>query len=226
MSESTDKSKLAIVLLTYNRFEYAEATLRSVLENVWWSGEIRVHIADDGTDGDYRDRLRAIAGGYPNVGSTGVSNSERRGYGANWNLATQHVHPWADYVVPLEDDWVLDTTVLDVTSLVRVFEDTRIGCLRLGYLGFTQALYGEVIRVDGKPLLLLDPLSPEPHVFAGHPRIETVGWEKLAGPWPEGLEPGRTEFEVAHTVRRGIVWPLWMDPDRGPFIHIGSERAR
>lgn len=218
--------KLCVMLLTYNRLQYAEPTLRALLDNILWGGELRVHIADDGSPAGYAETLRAIAGGYEIVGSTGVSNSEHRGYGANYNLATQSVHAWADYVLPLEDDWVL-TQELNVDQLVRNFIDTRIGCIRLGYLGFTQGLHGEIIRVPrGNTLLVLDPQSPEPHVFAGHPRIETVAWERRAGPWPEGLDPNMTEFQAARDIRRGIAWPMHLNPDGGLFEHIGTLRAR
>src|SRR6185295_10366064 len=116
-------------------------------------------IADDGSPEGYAERLRALAGGYSKVEATGISNSARRGYGANYNLASQHSHSWADLILQLEDDYVL-TKKLDINLLVRLFEDTRIGCIRLGYLGFTQELFGEILRIDGQPVVLLDPLSP------------------------------------------------------------------
>lgn len=216
---------LCVLLLTYNREKYAEMTLRAVLDNLLWSGTLNVHIADDGSPAGYIDRLRSIAGGYGSVEHVGVSCSDRRGYGANYNLATQHIHDTTDFILPLEDDWVL-TSRLDCDTLVSAFEEPRIGCVRLGYLGATQELYAELVRVGGAAYWLLDPGSAEPHVFAGHPRFETVSWEREQGPWVEGLDPNRTEFEVAYHVRSGIAWPTWLSVDGGLFAHIGSERAR
>lgn len=218
-------STLCVLLLTYNRKKYAEKTLRAVLDNIKWSGTLNVHIADDGSPGRYVDSLRTIAGGYSSVAHVGASDSDRRGYGANYNLATQHIHDATDFVLPLEDDWVL-TKPLDCDTLVGAFEEARIGCVRLGYLGATQPLYAELVRVKGIAYWLLDAGSAEPHVFAGHPRIETVAWERQQGPWPEGLDPNRTEFDVAYNVRTGIAWPEWLDVNGGVFEHIGSERAR
>lgn len=223
-SRANDKV-LCVLLLTYNRREYAEKTLRSALDNIQWSGTLNVHIADDGSPAGYVDALRRIAGGYDSVAHVGSSCSDRRGYGANYNLATQHIHAATDFVLPLEDDWVL-TSRLDCDTLSEAFVDTRIGCVRLGYLGATQELYAELLRVDGHAYWLLDAGSAEPHVFAGHPRLETVEWERAQGPWVEGLDPNRTEFEVAYHVRSGIAWPCWLSVDGGLFAHIGTERSR
>lgn len=216
---------LCVLLLTYNRRKYAEATLRAVLDNITWSGVLDVHIADDGSPAGYVDALRALVGGYSSVRNVGASCSDRRGYGANYNIATQHIHGTADYVLPLEDDWVL-TSRLDCDTLAATLSDERLGCVRLGYLGATQPLFAELVRINGASYWLLDPMSAEPHVFAGHPRLETVAWQRAQGPWPEGLDPNQTEFDVASRIREGIAWPTWLSVDGGLFAHIGTERAR
>lgn len=222
--------RLTIMLLTYaadaksERAKYAMTTLRSVLDNLRYDGEIAVHIADDGSPDAHRATLRKLAGGYKHVVAVGESNAKRRGYGASYNLATQAVHPGTGFVLPLEDDWEL-VRELDVTPFVLGLDGGRFGCVRLGYLGTTQELRGRVLHSWGKTYLELDPTSPEPHVWAGHPRIETVEWQRDVGPWPEGLEPGSTEFAVAHipAARDGVVFPLYWDMS---FAHIGTVQAR
>jgi hypothetical protein len=159
------------------------------------------------------------------------SDAMRGGYGKNVNLAMQALHSDIDVVLMLEDDWTL-TRPLDVAPLMRALNASiGVECIRLGYLSFTQALYGRVMSAPPEwyKYLLLDPDSPEPHVFAGHPRIETVAYQKRVGPWPEGLNPGATEFAIAHNTeaRRGVAWPMdlvW--PTRDPlFAHIGAVRS-
>ncbi len=226
-NDMTDWPNLCILLLTYNRLEFATKTVRSVLENLHYSGQLRVHIADDGSDEEYRESLRTLVGGYSNVVGVGVSNSERRGYGANYNLAMQAVHSHSRIVLPLEDDWQL-TAPFDLDPLVKALGEEYFGCIRLGYLGLTQSLSGEFILANGIIWLLLNPDSPEPHVFAGHPRLETVDWEKAVGPWPEDLDPNTTEFAVCHQpeAREGVVWPVSMlTTNGGLFAHIGSYEA-
>ena len=215
-----------MVLLTYERFEYAEVTLRSTLENLKFSDPYSVHIADDGSSEEHRQKLYEIAGGYDHVQGVSVTNAERGGYGKSYNLASQQVHNFADLILPLEDDWEMKKE-LDVDALLPAFE--HFGCIRLGYIGYTQNLQGEFINVGDTHYLHLLPDSAEPHVWAGHPRLETKGWQRNVGPWPEGLNAGATEFEVAQRKesRIGVAWPIDLTYPRGDiFHHIGSVQAR
>jgi len=220
--------RLTALLLTCERTEYALSTLRSFFKHAHYSDPLRLHIADDGSRPGHRAILHELGIRLVGAEALTISNSEGRGYGANYNAATQVVHPLTDVVLPLEDDWEL-TRPLDLDHLVHALTTAeRFGCIRLGYIGFTQPLRGEVIFHEGQHYLLLDPESPEPHVWAGHPRLETVTWQRRVGPWQEGLEPGATEFEVAHRAeaREGVVWPLDLVKPYGDlFAHIGSVRA-
>lgn len=229
-----DFPKLMIMLLTYAkdakspRAKYAEKTLRGVLDNVRYSGQLSVHIADDGSPQSHVDKLRQIAGGYPSVNGITSSNANRSGYGASYNLATQTIHQHAQVVLPLEDDWELRQALnLDPFVETLVNASPAIGCIRLGYLGSTKELRGSVGNNSGKTYLLLDPTSPERHVCAGHPRIETVEWERSVGPWTEGLDPGATEFDWCGrtAARTGVAWDM-DSPPGGHFCHIGSVQAR
>lgn len=218
--------RLGVILLTYNRFDYAEATLRACLEHLKCGEfELQVHIASDGDTSEYVECLRQIAGGFPGVIAASQSNSERRGYGASYNLALQTVHARCEYTLPLEDDWVLQRP-LDAQSIIAEMTELDIGCARLGYVGFTQALKATFDAAQGHYWLKFDPDSAEPHVFAGHPRIEDREWTRAVGQWPEDLKPGATEFAVAHIpeARRRVGWPLSVvHPCGDLFAHIGAR---
>lgn len=219
---------IAIVLLTKNRLDYAARTLRAVLHNAASNQPIHVHIADDGSDDPeaHVGKLLQIAEDLRLDYETAPTSTQTGGhsYGRSYNLAMQVVHEFAEYVLPLEDDWEL-TEHLDLDRLVTMLQDPEVGCVRLGYLGWTQPLFGKLHSAGGCVGLLLDPLSPERHVFAGHPRLETREWERAVGPWPEGLGAGTTEFEVAGRphAREGVFWPF-LSPDI--FAHIGTVQAR
>lgn len=229
-----DLPRLTILLLTYApdvshpRSEYARMTLRSALDGICYDGDVWVHIADDGSDPEHVERLQELAGGYAHVRGVGTSNAQRSGYGASYNLATQQVHLANGLVLPLEDDWVL-SGMLDLNRYARalLLPIKTIGCIRLGYLGYTQRLRGSFVSVEGEHYVLLDPDSEERHVAAGHPRLETVEWERAVGPWPEGLDPGTTEFEWCGypEARKGVAWPV-VTPPGGWFHHIGTVQAR
>lgn len=221
--------KLAVVLLTYGRLAYAERTLRTTLDHLYTNHPLIVHIASDGDDTEYLNKLRHIAGGYKEVEGVVVTNSERGGYGKNVNLAMQVYHQHARYALMLEDDWEL-TRDLHIDPLLEVLDTApSIGCVRLGYAGFTQTLRCTIERWVGQHFLVFDPRSEEPHVFAGHPRVEAIAWEREVGEWPVGLQPGMTEFVVATKLegaRRRIAWPIDLVPlSGGLFAHIGTIRS-
>lgn len=222
-------TRLTIMLLTHAsdmkspRVKYAERTIKATLDHLKFDGEISVHIADDGSPERHRENLKKIAGGYAHVHSVGVTNAEGRGYGASYNLATQAVHPGVDFVLPLEDDWELRED-LDVSPYIEALRQ-GYNCVRLGYIGFTQPLAAVFQSVAGQVYLAFDPNSPEPHVWAGHPRLETVQFQRSVGPWPEGVDAGSTEFTVARraNARAGIAWPFAY---RNLYAHIGTVQAR
>ena len=223
---------VAIMLLTWGglpeRREYARRTLDALIANIRCAGPIFLHVADDGSPDDHRADLisRAEASGrFAGVTST---DSQGLGYGVNYNDATHVVHDLAEFILPIEDDWEL-TRDLDLDPLIEALADPRIGCIRLGYLGFTEGFRGETIHAAGHTYLLLAPDSPDPHVFSGHPRIETRTWERHVGLWPEGLNPGATEWEVAHRpeAREDVAWPLDLVLAYGSlFGHVGTVQAR
>jgi glycosyltransferase involved in cell wall biosynthesis len=215
---------VCVMLLTYNRFEYAKITLQSTLENIRYGGPLSVHIADDGSPGTYVADLIEVAKKY-DVSSVSSTNSNHRGYGANYNAATQVVHGIADIVLPLEDDWQL-TRMLEMERFIPALD--TFGCIRLGYLGFTQPLHGVLKHVADATWLQLWERSYEPHVWTGHPRLETVDWQRAVGPWPELLEPGPTEFHVAkkEAARVGVAWPMsYVTPEGNLFAHIGTDKS-
>lgn len=218
-------ASLTIMLLTYNRPYYAEKTLRSTLEHLKYDGFLQVHIADDGTPKEhYIDYLVNIAQDY-GVESITFSNSGHMGYGANYNLGCQTVHPRSDYILPLEDDWELIKD-FDATPIIEALD--LFGCIRAGYVGYSQPLRCEFVSHNNHNWLRFDPASEEPHVFSGHPRFETVEWARRVGPWPTGMLPGATEFEVAHreAARQDVAWPIdFIKPSGDAWVHIGTERS-
>lgn len=222
------KTEVVLCLLTYARTQYAMKTLASTLNNLKTTKQIHVHIADDGSSPAHREMLLALAHKHHRVSGVSITNSERGGYGRNFNLASQVTHEIGNYVLVVEDDWEL-TGELDLDELVEhMASSDLVGCVRLGYLSWTQSLRGQVLKLGYLSYLLLDSDSPEPHVFTGHPRLEKVTYQRRVGGWPEGLAPGDTEFAVAHikAARQGVAWPMDLVKSWGSmFAHIGTERS-
>lgn len=236
--------KLALLFLTAvrsledPRHGYATRALNSFLNYLVWDGELIVHIADDGSPPEHREELNKIACWSNRASVVSETNAERSGYGGNYNRATQIVHSLlepTDLVLPLEDDWEL-TRPLHVDWIASAFHSLKnnpreVGCIRLGYIGYTDLLrchfaYNEATQAQ---YLVLDPYSPEKHVWAGHPRLETVAFQRRVGPWPEYLPPGATELSVCgrREAREGVLWPVtYVNPSGDLFAHVGSVKAR
>lgn len=220
---------IAIVMFTHakpeERVVYAQRTFDS-LSNLRASEDIWFHLADDGSDQEFRDQMmeqaREVYGD-----RTSVTNSEGRGYGGSYNRASQSTHSHADILLPLEDDWEV-CREFDLDPLAKVLREGHFNCIRMGYLGYTGILRATFRYHDGKHYLELDPDSPEKHVFAGGPRLETRDFERAVGEWPEGLGAGATELAVIgkSAARQGIAWPMSDIKPRGDlFLHIGTNKA-
>ena len=204
---------VGVMLLTYRRLETAKRTLNALLGQTAYSGLIRVHIADDGSPPleDGRDQwraLREVAGRYLPDELITSSNAAQRGYGASFNLGTQALHRSCEIVMPIEDDWEL-LRPLDLDPLVTILHDTAlpIDVIRLGYLGFTQELRGRFVHTEAGVMAILDPDSLEPHVAAGHVRLETRDYERRVGAWPRASPLGGPSGSGAGGRRRARAWP-------------------
>ncbi|MEE8361456.1 MAG: hypothetical protein V3R71_04830, partial [Gemmatimonadales bacterium] len=216
-----------------DRLAYAITTAITVMRNALdhYAGPGHLHIADDNSRREMLDELIETVRGY-GIDPT-VSHGMGRGYGASHNAATQVIHDRSDIILPLEDDWEL-VRPLPLDRLVRYFANPDVRSVRLGYIGWTQHLMGRVIKANDDTCLLFDPDSLEPHVNAGHPRLETVEYQRRVGPWGEGIDAGAVEFAWCslRVAREGVVWPmdLGMSASQGGegafFAHIGSTQAR
>ena len=217
---------IVVMLLTFDRMDVARITLESVAANLGISEDVWMHIADGGSSQEYRDELVELA--RKHYGDrVSVSNSEGKGYGGNYNKATQVVHQIADLILPLEDDWQL-LRPLNIDPIARVLRSGVFRCVRMGRLSYTQELRCHFVWAEGLHWLALDPSSAERHVFAGGPRLETVEFGRKLGPWDENIVAGGTEFNVCARPesRQGVGWPVSLIlPPEGAFAHIGAVKA-
>lgn len=242
--------RLAVCLLTAHRLEYAIATARALAQNIRHDGPLHWHIADDGDDDNYIGAIcDMIRLQYGNTVHITASNAQGRGYGASYNLAMQTTHQVAEYHMPIEDDWVLQRP-FDTAPIIKMLErkghqtreewqwavdapaDFEARSVRLGYLGFQWPVTMHLFKTDEHLWAALDPDSPDQNIQAGHPRLETVAYQRAVGPWPEGLDPGATELGWVQTpeARRGVVWPLTIVSLTGSisgdlFAHCGAVRS-
>lgn len=131
----TNLSPVTIALTTYyspkggmERWEAVQRTLRSWAKHLHYDGTYRVHVADDGSDGDYLERTIELVAGI--WGEPTVSVQSREGYGASLNQCFRHTEGIAFHGV---DDWMLRAP-FDITPWVKLMlrDAYGIGLVRLG----------------------------------------------------------------------------------------------
>lgn len=231
MTATNFTHSVCATIYTYNRMDYARNTIQALAQHLYTTYPLHLHIADDGSDGDSARELAEWARRYTDQWeSVDLSIVDRKGYGGSYNQATQYTHLIADMHLAIEDDWELMRPFdLDPLVAVLVAAGGAYDCIRLGYLGWTQELRCALVRLHGQAFLALDPQSAEPHVWAGHPRLETRARQRRVGEWPEHVGAGATEMIVSSMPesRRGVLWPCdLIGPIGGLFAHTGAIQAR
>ena len=216
---------LGIVLTTYQRTDYAVATVRAIRKRLQFDGEIVWYLADDGSHPDHRAAVwRELDGA-----CVLATHTARMGVGAGMNIGIERVLEVGNLFMTLEDDWELGRD-LDITPYVDLLRTHgSIGMVRLGYL-----VAGSDVRTagyDGR--MYLEFLASTNYAYSGHPQIRHRRFWDAYGRYPEYFPPhlpGEVEIAFDAQVRQSlahgpsIVWPLELG-DPGPFGHIGAVKS-
>ena len=216
---------ITIILQTYKRTDVALRTVAAARQHLRYGGDLRWYVADDGSPREHVDAvLEAVGGDLWNW------HSERRGYGANANVAWDAADSRSALTFWLEDDWELRQP-LDLWQYAALLMETdAIGMVRLGVLNLD--IRGRTWGHGGHVYWTLD---KQPHldgtpVFTGHPSLRHRRYRQAYGDYPVGLTPGDTELAYAWQFRigpqdaPGIVWPVDY-PAMGFFGHIGAVKT-
>lgn len=213
---------IVIIVLTFQRTEYALKTIESAIKHLKYP-DLRWYVSDDGSKPEHYQSVMEMLKGQNVIGS----HSEKLGYGGGANKAWHIAHEHADLTLFLEDDWNLERE-LDLTHYAKLLMDYRdIGMVRMGYLNLN--MKGQCIGRDGHLYWLLD-RNADSYVFTGHPSLRHRRYREAYGPYPEGLNPGNTELAYASQYRYAqfggpeIVWPAELG-EWGPFGHIGAVQS-
>lgn len=210
---------LAIILLTYQRTDYAVRTIEGV-SRMTYDGKISWIVVDDGSKQAHLDAVghAIFRSGYP---YTIITNS-RTGYGYNANMAwSQTEHP---VTLWLEDDWVLRRQ-LDITPYVSLLMNREnVGMIRLGHMPVGLDLHSH--GHDGR--MYLDVRKTQQYAFSGNPHLKHDRF-RFYGAYPEGKNPGQTEIAYDHQIRQhsdgpAIWWPLAIGDDP-LFGHVGEVQS-
>lgn len=211
---------IVIILQTFQRTDYAIATIRAAKERLQYGGDLRWCVADDGSDpGHVKAIVREIGD------ALALVQSERIGYGALANALWEYADGISDLTLWLEDDWEL-LAPLDLTPYVQLLtEDATIGMVRFGCVPGNS----DVREVTLNGIAYYEFLKSTSYFFSGNPSLRHRRFRESYGLYPTGEQPGETERiydshirGVADGVR--IVRPTSINP-YGAFAHIGVRKS-
>lgn len=218
--------RVALCFLTYQRTEYALASIHSICDNLIY-GSLGWYVADDGSSHlHYSSVMDAIA-------ERGVilfgSHHEKMGAGASWNRAIDEALKVADIILWIEDDWTLDIK-LDIHPYVKLLlERQDIGMVRLGYLAV--GLKCEVMGYDGIHYLKMS--RETQYAYSGNPNLRHRRYFDTYPRYPTDKNPGECEVWHDYDFREGkpsgpdIWWPANL-PNcgwGGGWRHIGTVQS-
>lgn len=183
----SDWPNLSIVIITYNRRDIVRETIHRIDKHLYYEGERHWILADDGSDDGTIDMVMSE---YPHVS---VVQSNRVGLGANSNAGLRAAFSKSDYVLQMQDDMHLLTTLDLHPHVGLMMNDDTCGYVRLWGIGghrYTATLEGNHWRVRWD--------SQELYVPSDRPHVKHRRFHDKFGFYPEGLPTAATEEAWCH----------------------------
>lgn len=222
----TEWPPVIVVLITYRRLPLALETVYSIKDRLDYPN-IGFHVADDGSG--YENYIKPLCLAIGSNYEVTVSDSARKGVGANMNAGIASALTRGDLWLHMEDDWVL-VNELDLKPCVKLLEDDpQIGMIRLGRL--SPGLQGFSYSGADQMWWRLKPNS-DTYVFSGNPSLRHRRFHEAYGEYGEGIAPGETELNYCGKFHRvnaskegpAIVHPAWLSTYQ-TFHHIGDNQS-
>lgn len=225
----SDLPRLAICLVTYRRTEEALRTIQSTCENLVYPREnIGWYVADDGSPTEHHNALLQVLEAYSML-VIGHHNDRFRtddshNCGVGWNKGLGLCHQWTDFVLFLEDDWVLEQT-LDLVPYVKLLTEREdVGIVTFRILS-TDA---DVRTIGHNGEMFLKYLRTTQYAYSGNPLLRHARYAQSYGWFAEDRNPGLIELhqDDQYRLRQGPdIWrPAGLDP-WGGWHHIGTDKT-
>lgn len=220
--------KVSIVLVTYKRTEEAVRTVRTTIENLHYPSDLLGwYVADDGSPKSHMDAvMRELKKGRQKlIGSHNQKFSENFHCGKGWNLGMGIAHQQSDFVLWLEDDWILEQP-FDLTPYVRLLMENK----QVGICSFRILSVGnEVETVGFNGIHYLQYMRTRQYAYSGNPYLRHARYTKHYGWFSENQNPGNVELDYDARYRADEngpwIWrPVGVDP-WGVWHHIGTEKS-
>jgi len=224
----TELPNLAICLVTYKRTEEAVRTIRGVSDNLIYPKDKRAWFVND--DGSPPEHMQEIRRTLDRCGEQLIwANTVRLGggtyfCGAGWNAALGNGHQYSDFVLWLEDDWVLEHP-LEIERHIRLLAEREdVGIVT--YRGLTEGSDVTITTHDGYHYLMF--LRTSDMAYSGNPHLRHARFVRTYGWFTDRQNPGDMEVNYDWRFRKRTgpnIWrPAGLDP-WGGFAHIGKDKT-
>lgn len=215
---------IAILLLTYQRTDYAVQTIKSLCSNLRYWGKLAWYVADNGSNGHHVNSIMATLSEYSQriIGS----HSEKNTCGKSWNKGLVECYKHSDYVLVMEDDWTLGNP-FDITPYVQLLEQRQdVGMVRFGTL--TLGMICHVEGHNGRHYLRMDK-GPQ-YAFSGNPHLRHKRLNETVGLYNETIHPSPGDVEIDFDSRfrqqdKVEIWRPASIDGWGVFSHIGNVQS-
>jgi len=217
---------IAILILSHlcnqEREEYTVSAIRGLIKNLKNKGGIGWYIAEGYGNKLSTDSLLHHLIGYRVLGW----HSEKLTPGANWNKGLIECYKHTDYVLVMEDDWLLPES-FNITPYVKLLQErpevamVRFGTLTLGMICHVQGHDGRhYLEMDHKPQ----------YAFSGNPHLRHKRLNQAIGLYNENItpSPGDVEIDFDYRFRQQNELKIWRPASIdgwGIFQHIGNVQS-
>lgn len=227
----TDLPPLSIALVTYKRTPLAVRTIQSTLENLVYPKElIAWFVGDDGSPKAHEQALRKALDGqrlieYSNERWRNEGEEKTFFSGQVWNHVLGIAHQHSDFVLWLEDDWVLENK-LNLEPYIHLLQERE----EVGMVTFRILSVGaEVMTIGHNGEIFLQYGRRTQYGYCGHPTLRHARFVRFYGWFHEQRTPGEIEIDMDSRYRGMTngphVWrPATLD-QWGAWHHIGQEKT-
>ena len=214
---------LAIVLLTYKRTNEAVATIQGLIKFLGYEKEKRAwYIADDGSP---EAHLKSVLNQLESSGEKMLGYHSKRFSpytGIGWNKGIGMGFQYSDFVLVMEDDWILKEP-FDIHPFVEMLVQREdVGLVRLGGLAVGNTV--EIVGHNGHHYFRYH--KDKQYAYSGNPQIRHARFVKAYGVYSEEkLNPGELELNYDGRIRAQDGPEIWRPsdiPGWGIFAHIGK----
>lgn len=227
----SDLPPLAICLVTYRRTDEAIKTIMSTCNNLEYPRElIGWYVADDGSPKAHHSALllELQAQGMRLIGEHNdrFRDEDSHNCGRGWNKGLGICHQYSDFVLWLEDDWVLEES-LYLSRYVRLLQERpEVGIVSFRILSIGADVH--TVGWDGE--IFLKYLRSRQYAYSGNPLLRHARYTTHYGWFAEDRNPGLIELHQDDQYRLDVndgpwIWRPVGISQWGSWGHIGSDKT-